>query len=568
MVAVVAGAMFLPGTLFRGYTQFYKGELKCITEPATQEKGKSVTWKAEFKADPTGQYNEISGNNIFWWGYVGDNGTLVPNDDNILTDTRAGKSSFDVTYPQNYSKKTATANVRWNGPKQMDYFEATCSVNLTEPITQHVKEPIIIDTYFLDPDPNLIQPILIEPILLEPDILTEQSPEVLNVSCSASPNPVKVGEEVTWTASVSGGTPPYKIVWSDPTDTKIDKKNTATVKTSYSVAVDEHKVALLVADETGILKKTSCSVKVEALPTIIPLTATCSVNPSSIKAGDTVTWTADATGGDGTYSYLWVGDKIDGKTTKSVQATFTQKPLTDNFRVIVTSGGENRTLTCPALTFTPTTTPVVPPAEEKKPGEPSKCPGVDYPNDVKGHWAETHIKKGYDYCLFRGVDGKFFPDRNATRIEAASMILYAKDKRPSAACTTLACLKPFSDLQNAEQGAILNPLYFEDLIQGYPNNQFRPASLITRAEAASLIVKAFFEPYGPACYDPHCGAGWPDNFFLDITDTWQGKFIRVLWDLRIMTGTGPNRVEPNRSITRAEMAKMIVLAYEEQPNRE
>jgi len=36
----------------------------------------------------------------------------------------------------------------------------------------------------------------------------------LNVSCSVEPSPALVGEEVTWSASVSGGSPPYTFLWS------------------------------------------------------------------------------------------------------------------------------------------------------------------------------------------------------------------------------------------------------------------------------------------------------------------------------------------------------------------
>ena len=437
--------------------------------------------------------------------------------------------------------------------------------------------------------------------------------------CSPNVSETETGKSVEWEAVLTPAVKGVEYIWMID-GTKTRKTDTGTLEITYSTAGEKSASVTVSKGSSGLYPGTSgtltedCgSVKVqEAPPAPDPLAVACSVAPNTIESGDTVIWTADASGGEGDYSYLWTGDKIDDKTTKSVQAVFTQKPLSDSFKVRVDSGNESKTVTCPQLTYVESTQEQeedkteetdaeeadaeetdaeetdaeegdaeetdaeeadaeetdaeeadAEDLEEEDTGEPSKCPGVYYPSDIEGHWAEDYIKRGYDYCLFKGVGGKFFPDRNATRIEAASMILYSKDKQPSQTCTTLACLTPFNDLQYEEQGAILNPLYFESLIEGYPNNQFRPQTLITRAEVASLIVRAFFEPFGRECYDPHCGAGWPDNFFIDITETWQGKYIRVLWDLRIMTGSGPNRVDPNRSITRAEMAKMIVLAYEE-----
>ena len=53
----------------------------------------------------------------------------------------------------------------------------------------------------------------------------------MSVSCSASPDPAKIGELVTWTASVSGGTPPYTYSWSGSESLSGD---TASVTKTYS----------------------------------------------------------------------------------------------------------------------------------------------------------------------------------------------------------------------------------------------------------------------------------------------------------------------------------------------
>lgn len=45
------------------------------------------------------------------------------------------------------------------------------------------------------------------------NLVIANSPDIV-VSCSASPNPAKVGQAVAWTGNVSGGVPPYTYSWS------------------------------------------------------------------------------------------------------------------------------------------------------------------------------------------------------------------------------------------------------------------------------------------------------------------------------------------------------------------
>ncbi len=142
------------------------------------------------------------------------------------------------------------------------------------------------------------------------------------------------------------------------------------------------------------------------------------------------------------------------------------------------------------------------------------------------------------------------------------MLLYSLGMEPDEGCFNNSCGTPFMDLTSIEEGAVLRPLFLEELIEGYGRTIFKPHGFLTRAEASAMVVKAFFEPF-EGCYTPNCGAGHPNNFFNDINDMWQGRYIRVLWDKGIVTGAGPGRVEPNNYITRAEMAKMIVMAHEQ-----
>ncbi len=84
---------------------------------------------------------------------------------------------------------------------------------------------------------------------------------------------------------------------------------------------------------------------------------------------------------------------------------------------------------------------------------------------------------------------------------------------------------------------------------------------MSRAEASVIVAKAFHLPVPTGCYSANCGAGFPNNFFLDIQAFWQGPYIRALWNSGLINGTAPNRFDPDRSITRAELTKIIMRAH-------
>ena len=56
----------------------------------------------------------------------------------------------------------------------------------------------------------------------------------MSVSCSASPSPALIGQTVTWTANVSGGTPPFTYSWSGTNIPSSPAPNTNPFNISYS----------------------------------------------------------------------------------------------------------------------------------------------------------------------------------------------------------------------------------------------------------------------------------------------------------------------------------------------
>jgi hypothetical protein len=97
----------------------------------------------------------------------------------------------------------------------------------------------------------------------------------------------------------------------------------------------------------------------------------------------------------------------------------------------------------------------------------------------------------------------------------------------------------------------ISKLSEEEIISGYPDNTFRPASTITRAEFAKIIVLA-------------AGSQVPyttQSSFSDVPNNhWALRYIEVAKEKNIISGYPDDTFRPNNPITRAEIAKMAVVA--------
>jgi hypothetical protein len=190
----------------------------------------------------------------------------------------------------------------------------------------------------------------------------------------------------------------------------------------------------------------------------------------------------------------------------------------------------------------------------------SKCPGIDYPSDIEGHWGESIIKAAYDECVVSDADaGRFYPDSYLTRAEAVKIAMLAAGKTPNTGCYDADCGTPFTDLE-MWQGPWIKAAYDAHIVKGLSENKFFPNNTTTRAESAALIAKTFGILPHQGCYTAGCGAGHPDNFFEDIYLFWQGPWIRALWDEQLISGIAPNKFGPDLPVTRAEFVKIAMSA--------
>lgn len=113
----------------------------------------------------------------------------------------------------------------------------------------------------------------------------------------------------------------------------------------------------------------------------------------------------------------------------------------------------------------------------------------------------------------------------------------------AASAQTAAKLK---DIEYCWAEEAITTLVDEGIIGGYPDGTFKPENPVTRAEFAKMVARAFaIRPTG----EPRFG---------DIRNDWAKGYITALAESGIASGYPDGTFKPERHITRAEMATMLV----------
>jgi hypothetical protein len=160
--------------------------------------------------------------------------------------------------------------------------------------------------------------------------------------------------------------------------------------------------------------------------------------------------------------------------------------------------------------------------------------------DIKDHWAENDINYFASLNLINGYpDGSFRPNQEISRAEAAS-ILVSQLKLPSVDAQFPDVSKTY--WANKVIGAAAKAGFFS----GYPSGKFLPENSLTRAEAASILVRAYNL------------TGKSTTKFSDVKGNWASSDIGVLLANNITVGYPDNTFKPNKGVTRAEFVSMLV----------
>ncbi|TEB08363.1 Cellulosome-anchoring protein precursor [Pelotomaculum schinkii] len=166
-------------------------------------------------------------------------------------------------------------------------------------------------------------------------------------------------------------------------------------------------------------------------------------------------------------------------------------------------------------------------------------------NDIAGHWAEDNIKQLVARDAITGYpDGSFKPDNNITRAEFATVLVKAFGLAPQSG-------KVFTDTGSHWAKDFIATAASYGIIKGYNDVAFGPDDLITREQMAVMIARA---AQLAAVSD-----GTPFGDAASISD-WAKDAVAAAVEAGIIQGYPDNTFKPQANATRAEAVTVIVNA--------
>lgn len=106
----------------------------------------------------------------------------------------------------------------------------------------------------------------------------------------------------------------------------------------------------------------------------------------------------------------------------------------------------------------------------------------------------------------------------------------------------------FDDVMGNTFATIVYDLYMKGIIHGATPTAFLPHNTLNRAEAAKLLISAYF----------HNESATPATFQDVPKDSWYAQAVAVAKVKGIIQGTSPSSFEPGRAINRAEFLKILL----------
>ncbi len=174
----------------------------------------------------------------------------------------------------------------------------------------------------------------------------------------------------------------------------------------------------------------------------------------------------------------------------------------------------------------------------------------DVPN---GYWAGCEINKLTENNIIAGYpDRTFKPNLPVSRAEMAAMTVKGYNLLNT---DTAPCHKSFKDVPRNFWGSkMINKAVANGLMEGYPNNTFKPNKPVTRAEAFSILAK------GINCPMDLCQANEILSKYCDADTVPEWAKISVAKAIQsgaLNDAPKPDMINANKDASRAEIASML-----------
>ncbi|MCX6733379.1 MAG: S-layer homology domain-containing protein, partial [Candidatus Peregrinibacteria bacterium] len=315
----------------------------------------------------------------------------------------------------------------------------------------------------------------------------------------------------------------------------------ATVGSPYSTAI-------VVKDGTAPYKYVLASTS--TLPdglTLDPLTGVLSGTPTK----------------DGSYSFSL--SVTDAKNT-ALNATFTLKivPAPVAGTVTTTTGGT--TIINNYTTYSGTGgLPYVPYVAPALPSNRYLFPinlGSSRFEDVAYHWARNYINVLWNAGYVQGYNvRKFGPDDSLTRGQLLKIVMESLHYKLPTKVAFDPCVDVQTNMWYAKYFAVARE---KGIIGGYVDGTCRPNKLTNRAESLKILYAAIAQmPELPVTkITPTVPAGYRNTFYDLNEGSWYYPYFANAQSLGIISGFADETARPESELSRAQMAKIVVLTMQ------
>ena len=211
---------------------------------------------------------------------------------------------------------------------------------------------------YVNPYPVYQQPVIVyqpAPIQYYPPTPVYPVYNPLSASCSANTNYTTIGQTVVWNSYVNGGTGSYSYSWSGSDSIYGSNSN---LQVSYNSPGQKYASLTVYSNGQSVTQECTNIITVQApqpvyqyppVNTYNNLTVGCAADTATARPGMDVTWSVEALGGVGPYSYSWSGSEGLSGSQTSVTTSYDYTGSKTASVTVRSADGNSKTEQCKAI---------------------------------------------------------------------------------------------------------------------------------------------------------------------------------------------------------------------------